>query len=77
MATATPATLTATITATAPPSSLRAVSLLENFEAAPLPAAVGRSFAQHATTMFFPHFVGDACTIAVMTQSGHWQSKML
>jgi hypothetical protein len=23
------------------------------------------SFAQHATTMFFPHFVGDTCTVAV------------
>jgi hypothetical protein len=21
-----------------------------------------QSFAQHATTMFFPHFVGDACS---------------
>jgi hypothetical protein len=30
-------------------------------ETSPLPAAVVcRSFAQHATTMFFPHFVGDA-----------------
>jgi hypothetical protein len=24
------------------------------------------SFAKHATTIFFPHFVGDACTIAVI-----------
>jgi hypothetical protein len=24
------------------------------------------SFAKHATTMFIPHFVGDACTIAVI-----------
>jgi hypothetical protein len=30
---------------------------------APLPAAlVCRSFAQYATTMFFAHFVGDACS---------------
>jgi hypothetical protein len=29
----------------------------------PLPAAlVFQLFAQHATTMFFPHFVGDACS---------------
>jgi hypothetical protein len=24
------------------------------------------TFAKHATTIFFPHFVGDACTIAVI-----------
>jgi hypothetical protein len=31
----------------------------------PLPAApVCRSFAQHATAMFFPYFAGNACTIA-------------
>jgi hypothetical protein len=25
-----------------------------------------KSVAQHATTIFFSHFVGDACTIAVI-----------
>ena len=35
----------------------------ERASPAPLPTAlVCRSFAQHATTMFFPHFVGDACS---------------
>jgi hypothetical protein len=23
---------------------------------------IAKSFAQHAATMFFPHFVGDACS---------------
>ena len=32
----------------------------------PLPTAVVcRSIAQHATTMFVPHFVGDACTMVL------------
>jgi len=30
------------------------------------------SFAQHATTMFFPHFVGDACS-RQSRQLGKWR----
>jgi hypothetical protein len=60
MATATPATLTATITATTATIIATHGIATRNFEAAPLPAAVDRSFAQHATTIFCPHFVGDA-----------------
>jgi hypothetical protein len=38
------------------------VAILLNALPSPLSAApVRRSFAQHATTMFIPHFVGDAC----------------
>jgi hypothetical protein len=33
-----------------------AVQILSQLRAGKL-----NSFAQHATTMFFPHFVGDAC----------------
>jgi hypothetical protein len=32
----------------------------------PLSAApIRRSLAQHATTMFFPHFVGNACMLVL------------
>jgi hypothetical protein len=46
-----------------------------SYEPAPLPTAlVCRSFAQHATTMFFPHFVGDACS-REPHQLGEWRIR--
>ena len=39
-----------------------------------LAALVRRSFAQHATTMFFPLFVDDACSREVLSIARHFRA---